>query len=89
MDRTFKITNEFCLFIGDILDYDNPDIDESKISKVNPVELEYVQSCNEYKIGQILEKYPEFLIADKLGDPSAKETLEEQLRRQRLRQMSG
>ena len=25
----------------------------------------YVQSCNEYKIGEILNKYPEFLVANK------------------------
>ena len=39
--------------------------------------------------GVDLANKSEFLIADNLGDSSAKETLEEQLRRQRLRQMSG
>ena len=65
MDRTFKISDEFCLFNGDILDYENPYIDKSKISKVNKFDVKYVQSCNEYKIGGILKKYPEFLVADK------------------------
>ena len=65
MDRTFKISDEFCLFNGDILDYENPYIDKSKISKVNKFDVMYVQSCNEYKIGGILKKYPEFLVADK------------------------
>ena len=50
MDRTFKITDDFCLFVGDILDIDNPDIDETKISKVNPLETMYTQYCNEYII---------------------------------------
>lgn len=65
MDRTFKISDEFCLFKGDILDFNNPYIDESKISKVNKFNTMYVQSCNEYKIGKILNKYPEFLVANK------------------------
>ena len=65
MDRTFKISDEFCLFKGDILDFNNPYIDESKISKVNKFNTMYVQSCNEYKIGEILKKYPEFLVANK------------------------
>ena len=55
--------------------------------------LTYLKSVNSsgYKglYGLNLTDKSEFLIADKLGDPSAKETLEEQLRRQRLRQMSG
>ena len=49
MDRTFKISDEFCLFKGDILDFNNPYIDESKISKVNKFNTMYVQSCNELK----------------------------------------
>ena len=55
--------------------------------------LTYLKSVDSsgYKglYGLDLTDKSEFLIADKLGDPSAKETLEEQLRRQRLRQMSG
>ena len=55
--------------------------------------LTYLKSVDSsgYKglYGLNLADKSEFLIADKLGDPSAKETLEEQLRRQRLRQMSG
>ena len=55
--------------------------------------LTYLKSVDSsgYKglYGLNLTDKSEFLIADKLGDPSAKETLEEQLRRQRLRQMSG
>ena len=39
----------------------NPYIDETQISKVNKFELQYVQSCNEYKLGELLQKYPEFL----------------------------
>ena len=65
MDRTFKISEEYCLFKGDILDFDNPRIDESKVSKVNKFDVQYVQPCNEYKIGEILSKYPEFLVANK------------------------
>ena len=65
MDRTFKISDEFCLFKGDILDFDNPNIDESKISKVNEIDVQYVKPCNEYKIGELLNKYPEFLVANK------------------------
>lgn len=65
MDRTFKISEEYCLFKGDILDFDNPYIDESKVSKVNKFDVQYVQPCNEYKIGEILSKYPEFLVANK------------------------
>lgn len=64
MDRTFKISDEFCLFKGDILDYYNPDIDETKISKVIDLGLQYVQSCNEHKLGELLQKYPEFLVAN-------------------------
>tara|TARA_Y100000780_G_scaffold84251_1_gene76127 strand:- start:8591 stop:10708 length:2118 start_codon:yes stop_codon:yes gene_type:complete len=55
--------------------------------------LTYLKSVNSsgYKAlyGLGLTDKSEFLIADNLGDFSAKETLEEQLRRQRLRQMSG
>ena len=39
--------------------------------------------------GLDLNTKSEFLIVDSLGDSSAKETLEEQLRKQRLRQMAG
>ena len=39
--------------------------------------------------GLDLNTKSEFLIVDSLGDYSAKETLEEQLRKQRLRQMAG
>ena len=63
MDRIYNITNDFCLFNGDILDFEAP-IDETKISKVNPYDNNYVQPCNEYKIGLKLEKYSEFLTAD-------------------------
>ena len=35
------------------------------ISKVVPSENTFVQSCNEYIIGQKLKKYSEFLVADK------------------------
>ena len=55
MDRIYNITNDFCLFNGDILDFEAP-IDETKISKVNPYDNNYVQPCNEYKIGLKLEK---------------------------------
>ena len=55
--------------------------------------LTYLKSVDSsgYKAlyGLDLTEKSEFLIADNLGDSSAKETLEEQLRRQRLRQMSG
>ena len=55
--------------------------------------LTYLKSVDSsgYKAlyGLDLTDKSEFLIADNLGDSSAKETLEEQLRRQRLRQMSG
>ena len=55
--------------------------------------LTYLKSVDEsgYKAlyGLDLKSKSEFLIADGLGDSSAKETLEEQLRKQRLRQMSG
>ncbi len=55
--------------------------------------LTYLKSVDKsgYKAlyGLDLANKSEFLIADNLGDSSAKETLEEQLRKQRLRQMSG
>jgi len=55
--------------------------------------LTYLKSVDSsgYKAlyGLDLTDKSEFLIADNLGDSSAKETLEEQLRRQRLRQMSA
>ena len=63
-EKVFNINEEFCLFNGDILDFDSP-IDTMKISKVNPYENDYVQSCNEYNIGLKLKKYSEFLVADK------------------------
>lgn len=63
-EKVFNINEEFCLFNGDILDFDAP-IDTMKISKVNPYENDYVQSCNEYNIGLKLKKYSEFLVADK------------------------
>jgi serine/threonine protein kinase len=64
MDRTFKITNDFCLFTGDILDFDNVNIDNTKISKINVANNNHVKNCNEYEIGQTLNKYQEFLTAD-------------------------
>ena len=55
--------------------------------------LTYLKSVDKsgYKAlyGLDLANKSEFLIADNLGDSSAKETLEEQLRKQRLRQMYG
>ena len=63
-EKVFNINEEFCLFNGDILDFDAP-IDTMKISKVNPYENDYVQSCNEYNIGLKLKNYSEFLVADK------------------------
>ena len=63
-EKVFNINEEFCLFNGDILDFDAP-IDTMKISKVNPYENDFVQSCNEYNIGLKLKKYSEFLVADK------------------------
>ena len=63
-EKVFNITDEFCLFNGDILDFDAP-IDSMKISKVNPYDNDFVQSCNEYNIGSKLKKYSEFLVADK------------------------
>lgn len=64
MDRIFKITDDFCLFNGNILDFDSP-IDTNFISKINPYggENKYNQICNEYIIGQKLSKYSEFLTA--------------------------
>jgi hypothetical protein len=62
-EKIFNITDEFCLFNGNILDFESP-IDKTKISKVNPYENNFVQSCNEYKIGLKLKKYSEFLTAD-------------------------
>ncbi len=66
MDRIFKITDDFCLFNGNILDFDSP-IDTNYISKINPYSGEnknkYNQICNEYIIGQKLSKYSEFLTA--------------------------
>ncbi len=66
MDRIFKITDDFCLFNGNILDFDSP-IDTNLISKINPYGGEnknkYNQICNEYIIGQKLSKYSEFLTA--------------------------
>lgn len=66
MDRIFKITDDFCLFNGNILDFDSP-IDTNFISKINPYGGEnknkYNQICNEYIIGQKLSKYSEFLTA--------------------------
>ncbi len=66
MDRIFKITDDFCLYNGNILDFDSP-IDTNFISKINPYDGEnknkYNQICNEYIIGQKLSKYSEFLTA--------------------------
>jgi len=64
MDRIFKITNDFCIFNGNIFDFDSP-IDTNFISKINPYggENKYNQICNEYIIGQKLSKYSEFLTA--------------------------
>ena len=66
MDRIFKITNDFCIFNGNIFDFDSP-IDTNFISKINPYGGEnknkYNQICNEYIIGQKLSKYSEFLTA--------------------------
>lgn len=66
MDRIFKISDDFCLFNGNILDFDSP-IDTNFISKINPYGGEnknkYNQICNEYIIGQKLSKYSEFLTA--------------------------
>ena len=59
MDRIYNITNDFCLFNGDILDYEAP-IDKTKISKVNPYNADYVQKCNEYKIGLKLKNILNF-----------------------------
>lgn len=70
-DRIFKITKNYCLFNGDILSYDKIGkkflpIDNNKVSKVNPTgDSEFTQSCNEYHIGLILKKHPQFLIAEK------------------------
>ena len=53
MDRTFKISDEFCLMVI------------FQIMKIHiQINIKY-QSCNEYKIGGILKKYPKFLVADK------------------------
>lgn len=63
MDRIFKKTEEFCLLNGDILDYDSP-VDESKVSKVNRFnKYNIVKPCNEFTMGQILSRYPQFLVA--------------------------
>ena len=66
MDRIFKITDDFCLFNGNILDFYSP-IDTNFVSKISPYGGEnknkYNQICNEYIIGQKLSKYPEFLTA--------------------------
>lgn len=68
MERIFKITDDFCLFNGNILDYESP-IDMNYISKINPYggknKHKYNQICNEYIIGQKLSKYQEFLTAEK------------------------
>lgn len=68
MDRIFKITNDYCLFNGNILDFDSP-IDTNLISKINTYggknKHKYNQICNEYIIGQKLSKYQEFLTAEK------------------------
>ena len=38
MDRIFKITDDFCLFNGNILDFDSP-IDTNYISKIKIIRI--------------------------------------------------
>ena len=63
-EKIFKITDGYCIFNGDILDFSSP-VDDTLISKVVPSGSTYVQSCNEYIMGQKLKKYSEFLVAEK------------------------
>ena len=49
--------------MGLVLDYESP-VDESKVSKVNRFnKYNIVKPCNEFTMGQILSRYPQFLVA--------------------------